>query len=145
MLREGRAKIAKQRARSQVPKIFNTSWLAVFLATIVFYLIGFTVYGILFHDIWLAASGMTQAQTEALAQAQGPMIFVWGLLLTIAQALGLLWVLSLAGATRLGSCLSCAFWLFMTICAPLLAYNCCLLYTSPSPRDATLSRMPSSA
>jgi len=25
------------------------------------------------------------------------------------------------------------------------ANNCCLLYTSPSPRDATLSRMPSSA
>ena len=24
-------------------------------------------------------------------------------------------------------------------------YKCCLLYTSPSPRDATLSRMPSSA
>ena len=24
-------------------------------------------------------------------------------------------------------------------------YYCCLLYTSPSPRDATLSRMPSSA
>ena len=28
-------------------------------------------------------------------------------------------------------------------CAP--TYNACLLYTSPSPRDATLSRMPSSA
>ena len=27
----------------------------------------------------------------------------------------------------------------------LMAYNTCLLYTSPSPRDATLSRMPSSA
>ena len=26
-----------------------------------------------------------------------------------------------------------------------LAFSCCLLYTSPSPRDATLSRMPSSA
>ena len=26
-----------------------------------------------------------------------------------------------------------------------LAYASCLLYTSPSPRDATLSRMPSSA
>ena len=26
-----------------------------------------------------------------------------------------------------------------------LGYNPCLLYTSPSPRDATLSRMPSSA
>ena len=107
-----------------MPKIFNTSWLTVLLATIVFYLIGFTVYGILFQDIWLAASGMTQAQTEALAQAQGPMMFVWGLLLTIAQALGLLWVLNLAGATRLGSCLSCAFWLFVMIAGPLLAYNC---------------------
>ena len=28
---------------------------------------------------------------------------------------------------------------------PLLACMACLLYTSPSPRDATLSRMPSSA
>ena len=27
----------------------------------------------------------------------------------------------------------------------LYSPNCCLLYTSPSPRDATLSRMPSSA
>ena len=26
-----------------------------------------------------------------------------------------------------------------------VALGCCLLYTSPSPRDATLSRMPSSA
>ena len=35
-------------------------------------------------------------------------------------------------------------------CIPLAEFNCiwmrnCLLYTSPSPRDATLSRMPSSA
>ena len=28
---------------------------------------------------------------------------------------------------------------------PPLTYSTCLLYTSPSPRDATLSRMPSSA
>ena len=32
------------------------------------------------------------------------------------------------------------------ICVPnYLHYKTCLLYTSPSPRDATLSRMPSSA
>ena len=31
-----------------------------------------------------------------------------------------------------------------TLLAPEFGYNC-LLYTSPSPRDATLSRMPSSA
>ena len=32
----------------------------------------------------------------------------------------------------------------ITKCDPVLGYLC-LLYTSPSPRDATLSRMPSSA
>ena len=30
-------------------------------------------------------------------------------------------------------------------CTPGMVMSACLLYTSPSPRDATLSRMPSSA
>ena len=33
----------------------------------------------------------------------------------------------------------------MQVGAPMDLFNHCLLYTSPSPRDATLSRMPSSA
>ena len=107
-----------------MPKIFNTSWGAVLLATIVFYLIGFAFYGFLFQDIWLAASGMTMAETEALAAAQGPMMFVWGLLITLAQALGLLWVINLAGAKHVPACLKIAFWLFVMIAAPLLAYAC---------------------
>ena len=107
-----------------MPKIFNTSWLAVILATIAFYMIGFVWYGFLFQDVWLAASGMTLAETEALAAAQGPMMFVWGLLITLAQALGLLWVINLAGAKRLVKCLEIAFWLFLMIGAPLLAYTC---------------------
>ena len=39
-----------------------------------------------------------------------------------------------------------AFWLEAGFCGKRAAsYYICLLYTSPSPRDATLSRMPSSA
>jgi len=106
-----------------VPKIFNTSWLAVLLATLAFYMIGFAIYGFLFQDMWLAASGMTLAETEAMSQAQGPMMFVWGLLITLAQALGLLWVINLAGAKRLSASLKTAFWLFIMIAAPLLAYQ----------------------
>ena len=34
---------------------------------------------------------------------------------------------------------------FARICAGLQHYSVCLLYTSPSPRDGLLSRMPSSA
>ena len=33
----------------------------------------------------------------------------------------------------------------LSVCKPSIDANPCLLYTSPSPRDATLSRMPSSA
>ena len=35
--------------------------------------------------------------------------------------------------------------LFEEIVSFITKYDSCLLYTSPSPRDATLSRMPSSA
>ena len=35
--------------------------------------------------------------------------------------------------------------LYLSLVRPHLEYASCLLYTSPSPRDATLSRMPSSA
>lgn len=107
-----------------MPKIFNTSWLAVLIATVAFYMIGFAWYSFLFQDIWLAASGMTLAETEALAEAKGAMMFVWGLLITVAQALGLLWVINLAGAKRLPKCLEIAFWLFLMIAAPLLTYAC---------------------
>lgn len=107
-----------------MPKIFNTSWLAVILATIVFYMIGFALYGFLFQDVWLEASGFTLEQTEAMAAAQGPMMFVWGLLITLAQALGLLWVINHAGAKTVGGCLTIAFWLFLMIGGPLLAYAC---------------------
>jgi hypothetical protein len=107
-----------------MPKIFNTSWLAVILATVAFYMVGFAWYAFLFQDIWLAASGMTLAETEAMAEAQGAMMFVWGLLITLAQALGLLWVINLAGAKRLPKCLQIAFWLFLMIAAPLLTYAC---------------------
>ena len=34
---------------------------------------------------------------------------------------------------------------YKAVCVSVLLYGCCLLYTSPSPRDGLLSRMPSSA
>ena len=43
------------------------------------------------------------------------------------------------GMTRSVSCIA---W---TCSVPTMLYMCCLLYTSPSPRDGLLSRMPSSA
>ncbi len=113
-----------------MPKIMNTSWLAVLLATIVFYMVGFIWYGMLFEAQWLEASGMTKAQAEANMEALGAMVFVWGLLVSLGQALGVLMVINLAGAKRLPACLKVTFWLFVTIAAPIMAYAC--LYGSYS-------------
>lgn len=102
-------------------KIFNTSWLAVLLAALAFYIVGISWYGFFFQEIFLAASGISAAEMEANSS---PMMMVWGVIITIAQALGLLWIIDKSGAKGLSACLSTAFWLFTMIAAPLLAYRC---------------------
>ena len=47
------------------------------------------------------------------------------------------------GATRIGAAIAKSLADYETIIT--IHYNSCLLYTSPSPRDGLLSRMPSSA
>jgi len=108
-----------------MPKIFNTSWLAVILATIVFYMIGFAWYGFLFEAQWLEAANMTAEQADTMAKDKGVAALMgFGLLITLAQALGILWIINHAGAKRIGTCLSIAFWAFLMIGGPLLAYAC---------------------
>ena len=42
-------------------------------------------------------------------------------------------------------CTECVGWYEEAQCVEVCPVDCCLLYTSPSPRDRSLSRMPSSA
>lgn len=108
-----------------MPKIMNTSWLAVILATIVFFLIGWVWYGTLFSEQWMAAEGITQEIANARLEEMGMMTWlISALAITLAQALGVLMVLNLAGAKRLPASLKCTFWLLVTIVAPLIAYAC---------------------
>lgn len=106
-----------------MPKIFNTSWLAVILATIAFFALGAVWYGMLFEAAWLAAEGITAEIAEArMAETgMGKWLF-FALLITLGQAIGLLMVLHLAGAKRLPASLKYTFWLVVTIVAPILAY-----------------------
>lgn len=106
-----------------MPKIFGTSWLAVILATLAFFALGAVWYGMLFEAQWLEAAGMTAAQAEAAMAETG--IGKWlffALLITFGQAIGLLMVLHHVGAKRFPACLKTAFWLVITIVAPVLAY-----------------------
>ena len=52
-------------------KIFNTSCLAVLLAVLALYMVGFLWYGFLFQETYLAAVGMS---TEEMEAASTPMM-----------------------------------------------------------------------
>ena len=55
-------------------------------------------------------------------------------------------IINLDGVVEPGNCTSSGTpWTFTLLAEQGEDYDSCLLYTSPSPRDATLSRMPSSA
>lgn len=106
-----------------MPKIFNTSWVAVIVATIAFFALGAVWYTLLFSDAWAAATGITAERSEALMADMGMAAWLfWALLITFGQAIGLLMVIHLAGATRLGTSLKYAALLVLTIVAPVLAY-----------------------
>lgn len=108
-----------------MPKIMNTSWLAVIIATLVFFGVGAAWYSVLFEAQWLEASGMTkeQADTAMAETGMGKWLF-FALLITLAQAIGILMVINHAGAKRLKACLRVTFWLVVTVVAPLVAYAC---------------------
>jgi len=106
-----------------MPKIFNTSWLAVIAATLAFFIFGALWYGFLFEEAWLAAEGITAEIADArMAETGMAQWLFFALLITLGQAIGLLMVLQIAGAKRLPACLKYAFWLVVTIVGPVLAY-----------------------
>ncbi len=106
-----------------MPRIFGTSWLAVLLATVVFFMIGFAWYSVLFGDIWQAATGITDEMAHADMEANGARIFSSAILITLMQALGLLMVINYAGAKSLGACLKIGFWMALLFACTVTAYN----------------------
>ena len=106
-----------------MPKIFNTSWLAVILATITYFMFGWIWYGLLFDEIWMASSGITEEIAQANMEAKGAMIWVGAILMSLGQAIGLLMIIHYRGARGLAACLAATFWLIVTIGLPILAYT----------------------
>lgn len=108
-----------------MPKIFNTSWLAILLATLAFFMTGWIWYGPLLSEAWMAAEGITQEIANARLEEMGLVKWLLAALsVTLGQAIGVLMVIHPAGAKRLPACLKVTFWLLMTIAIPLMAYAC---------------------
>ena len=106
-----------------MPKIFGTNLLGIVLATLAFYMVGFLIYGILFGEAWMDYAGMTEADANARNAELGAMMFVWGLVITLVQVLGISYVLQQAGASVLGTCAKIGAILATCFALPVMAYN----------------------
>jgi len=103
--------------------IFGSSWVAILVATIAFYMVGFLIFGVLFSEQWLELAGMTEADAMARNEELGAMMYVWGLALTLAQVLGLAWVMNHVGASEIGTSLKVGATIAILFALPILGYN----------------------
>ncbi len=106
-----------------MPKIFGTSLVGILAATIAFYMVGFLWYGIVFNDQWMVANGIAEAAAKAHAEQMGPMMYVGGLVVTLAQVLGLAYILNHASASLLVTCAKIGAIIAVLIALPLMAYS----------------------
>lgn len=106
-----------------MPKIFGTNILGILLATVAFFMVGFVFYGLLFVDEWMATNKLAQADADAYAAKMGAMMYVWGLLITLIQVLGIAYVLNHAGASKLLTCAKIGAMLAILFTLPVLAYD----------------------
>ncbi len=102
-----------------MPEIFNTKIWIIFLASVVFFLIGWVWYGMLFMEKWMTLEGLTIDENSA----PSPKEMLFGFTISLAQALGLAGVIGSSGKYGLTSGLKTGAlaWLFFAV--PLMAYR----------------------
>ena len=105
-----------------MPNIQGTSLVGIIAATIVLYFVGFLWYGFLFSEPWLAAAGLTEAEAKAIGDGLGPMMFVYGILITLVQVFGLNYILQQSSASVLGTCVKICATIAILIALPIMAY-----------------------
>ncbi len=106
-----------------MPKVLGLNLVAVLVASVVFYLVGFAWYEFLFKDAWMAASGITAADAEGLT----PVYMAGGFLITVMQVIGIGLVLKWKGVADPVGAIKAALvlWLFFALPFTLYPY----LYT----------------
>lgn len=99
--------------------IVGDNWLAILVAAIAIYAIGFIIYGAVFSKLWMQLSGYTK---EQLAPHMWKMAISW--IMPILTAIGLALILKMAGVTNLATGLVITFevWFFIVLPARLYSF-----------------------
>ena len=103
-----------------MPKINGTSVLGILAATIGFYMVGFLFYGVIFMEKWMTLAGVP------MDGEVNPMTYVWGLLITLLQVLGLNYILQHAGAKTLATCAKIS--LIVAVLIPVVVVSYAMIY-----------------
>jgi hypothetical protein len=106
-----------------MPKFFGNSVLSLLLASIAFYVLGVLWYGFLFADSWMHLTGTTGAEIAVRNKELGAMMYIWGMLITLVQVLGIAAVLNWAGASRLLTCVKIAVMLAIMLVLPVISHD----------------------
>lgn len=111
-------------------KIHGTPLWAIIVATIGFYILGFLWYSLIFGDMWKALSGISETEAQAHAAALGNMRYVWGIVITLLQVLGLNYILHQSNSSAWKCAVKMGAKVALLIALPLMAYG--VLYSDYS-------------
>lgn len=106
-----------------MPKIFGTNLLGILAATVAFFMLGWLWFGILFQAQWLEGVGLTLEGATAIAEKSGAMMYVWGIVISLVQAIGLAFVLHHASASKLMTCAKISGIVGLLIAVPIAGYG----------------------
>jgi hypothetical protein len=99
--------------------IVGDNWLAIIAAAVVFYAIGFVIYGAVFSKLWMQLSGYTkeQLQPHMWKMALSP-------IMPILSAIGLAILLKMTGVDNLATGLVVTFqiWFFIVLSTRLYSF-----------------------
>ena len=106
-----------------MPKYFGVSVLGLLLATVVFYLLGALWYGVLFAEQWMSLNHFTEETANANMDKLGVMMWVWGVVITLVQVIGLAMVINWANASKLFTCIKISVFMALFFALPVMAYG----------------------
>ncbi len=101
-----------------MPKIFGLNLIAIIVATLIYYFVGFLWYGFLFMEPWMASQGLSADNDPG-----NPLWMIGGFLITIPQVIGVGKAMQWRKVSSLGGAIGTALLLWVMFAVPFVHYE----------------------
>ena len=100
-----------------MPKILGLNLVAVLVATLAFWMLGFLWYGLIFMNAWMAGHGLTADQAGGF-----DIYMAGGIIITLMQVIGIGLVLKWKGVGSVGEAVTTALLMWVFLALPFVHY-----------------------